>query len=142
MQTELHKLAGSDKINQENIQLHIKDINIANIDNYFLIWDMRPLHVALYHKKRKAVLFLIGFGADINMSVYDKTNSYTVVSFIEKWQRNGIEIDREFLDIITGGKDNAKDLLISEGLLDEDREEKHVKLLDTELKKASTWKKR
>ena len=93
-------------------------------------WDNKytnttPLHVALLENKRKAVLFLIAFGADINvcfdsdLSYYgDQHTVYTALTYVS-------ECRKDLLSIVNGGVDNARDILISEGLLNE--EERVVK---------------
>ena len=128
--TELHKLAESDLIDQHNIKLHFKDVNTVNEGRLnelngvvCIVGNTTPLHVALLCSKHTAVLFLISCGADVNLEFNDYgwggLNGYTAVSWASEYSKD------DLLPIVTGGADNARDILISEGLLEEG--EKFVK---------------
>ena len=137
--TELHGLAERNEINKENIAEHIKDINTVNeeivilepnTNPYIITWllhdgnvsmklNTTPLHVALLKKNRTALLFLIAYGGNIHLQFTGMTRTrHTAESFATKFLK-------DLLPIVIGGADNARDILISEGLLEE--EEKFVK---------------
>ena len=128
--TELHKLAESDTIDQHNIKIHLKDLNTVNEEPDSSDYDYpaggwgktTPLHVAVLQSKRKAVLFLISYGADINLQFFDfLRRGNTAWSYSSQYRK-------DLLPIVTGGADNAKKILISEGfLIDEKTEEEEKK---------------
>ena len=124
--TELHRLAKENAIDQHNIKLYSKYLNTEDLINFHLhttnyndYRKLTPLHVALIQKNRRSILFLVAFGADI----------YTRLTIIESdaLARNRVEYSalslsntfrEEFSSIISGGSENAMDILISEGLVD------------------------
>ena len=77
-----------------------------------------PLHLALIKNNRTAVLFLIAYGGDIHFVFNFDFNSHTAESYARSYRE-------DLLPIVSGDADNARDILISEGLLEE--EEKFVK---------------
>ena len=111
--TELHKLAYYNDIDQENIELYFKDINAVSIGKF---GSYTPLHIALIHSNRKAALFLIAFGADVNIKLTIRgTGGYWCeeksISFVSTFRK-------EFRSIILLGADEAKYILFAEGHLD------------------------
>ena len=129
--TELHGLAESNKLNKDNILLHIRDVNTVNENGALYGLDYvrsaTPLHVALLYFNRTAILFLIAFGANIHLEfIWRALQIY--LSGDTKYTAEGFALrssGAEIYAIVTGGADNARDTLILEKLLPE--EEKFVK---------------
>ena len=72
----LHRFAGEDRINQENVRGYLHNINGRASCSRGLVMEVTPLHVALINKNRTAILFLIAFGADVN-AVFEGTKLHT-----------------------------------------------------------------
>ena len=110
--TELHMLADSGIINQENIQDHFADINTSSS-------SLTPLHLALFNSRYTAVLFLIAFGADVNVK-FHVVDTYSAITYAEEYRK-------DYLSILKGGAEKAKDELISKGLYQEIKYTKSAK---------------
>ena len=126
--TELHGLAKRNEINKENIQEHIGDINTVNEEDVYGEDDYggecetvyvfsTPLHVALLQNNRTAALFLIAYGGDIHLEFMVRGEGAGWIKYTaESYAR---DCCTDLIPLVIGGADNARDILISEGLLEE-----------------------
>ena len=119
--TELHRLALEDKINQENIKLHLNDINTPDDEER---WGskatmMTPLHTALLKRNTNAICFLLAYGASVHTEFltfrnpFEPADQWTAITYCAaKFPSTAIEI------LINSDGEKAEEILIKEKLLD------------------------